>query len=168
MPWSKEWKTRICIKFDFTESYWGIKISQPQTSYEVMRNIFCVAASRGKEHIIFVKYEEKKLSEKTLSSFVESNYNYKPFDISQMFDFKYKEDVEKCFHKIVIAKKELTDSSVISICNKDELIDLSPCIGIYQEAMFFSNYNIDVAIKLHLHLNENKKYLYDEKVKHLH
>ena len=26
---------------------------------------------------------------------------------------------------------------------KDELIDLSPCIGIYQESMFFSNYDIN-------------------------
>lgn len=162
---SKGLERKICVVFDFTESYWGIRINQPQTSYEVMRNIFCVAASRGKEHIIFVKYEEAKLSEKTLSSYVESHCNYKPFDISSMFDFKYKEDVEKCFRKIEVTKKQLPDQSIIAICNKDELIDLSPCIGIYQEAMFFSNYDIDVAIKLHLFFNDNKNYLYDEKVK---
>ena len=36
-------------------------------------------------------------------------------------------------------------------------IDLSPCIGIYQEAEFFSNYNIDKEIELRKELDGNRK-----------
>jgi hypothetical protein len=48
----------------------------------------------------------------------------------------------------------------IFVSSKDELIDLSPCIGIYQEAVFFSNYNIDKSIELWLDLHKDQKFLY--------
>lgn len=66
---------KICVVFDFTESYWQSRIEKPQQSYEILRNIFCVAASRGKEHIIFVNDQEAMLSEKTLSERTETNFN---------------------------------------------------------------------------------------------
>ena len=45
---SKGLERKICVVFDFTESYWGIRIKKSQQSCAVLRNIFCVAASRGK------------------------------------------------------------------------------------------------------------------------
>ena len=45
-----------------------------------------------------------------------------------------------------IQKKAVKDSKIIDIKDKDGLIDLSPCIGIYQEAMYFDNYSIDSEI----------------------
>lgn len=45
---SKGLERKICVVFDFTESYWRTRISKPQQSYIILRNIFCVAASRGK------------------------------------------------------------------------------------------------------------------------
>lgn len=89
-----------------------------------------------KKHIIFVKSEEAVLSEKTLSTFVETNQKFKDTGISEMFDFKYKEDVEVCFSKLKLKKLETLDPSPIDIKSTDGLIDLSPCIGIYQEAVF--------------------------------
>ena len=162
---SKGLERKICVVFDFTESYWSTRISRLQQSYIILRNIFCVAASRGKNHIIFVKPEEAMLSEKTLSTFLPTNEKFDDLDISEMFDFKYKEDVERCFSLLKINKLEQTDYSIINIKSTDGLIDLSPCIGIYQEAVYFDNYQIDAAIKLKLLLNPELSGLYTKEVK---
>ena len=136
----------------------------PQTSYEILRNIFCVAASRGKDKIIFVKSDEVRLSEKTLATPVEQNLKFDNMDISKMLDFKYKEDIEQCFGCLEVKRIVQEDNSAILINSKDGLIDLSPCIGIYQEASYFRNYSIDVAIQLKL-IVLDKLYLYTEKIK---
>lgn len=47
-----------------------------------MRNIFCVAASRGKNQIIFVDSDEAELSEKTLSTPVNMNMKFENMEIS--------------------------------------------------------------------------------------
>lgn len=162
---SKGLERKICVVFDFTESYWSTRISKPQQSYIILRNIFCVAASRGKDHIIFVKPDEAMLSEKTLSTFVSTNQKFDDMNISEMFDFKYKEDVERCFSYLKVHKLEQTDNLVINIKSTDGLIDLSPCIGIYQEAVFFDNYKIDTAIELEILLNSKLSGLYTEEIK---
>lgn len=162
---SKGLERKICVIFDFTEGYWGVRISKPQQSYRILRNIFCVAASRGKERIIFVKPDEAILSEKTLSTFQETNQKCENLDMSEMFEFKYKEDVEKCFSHLKIKKLAVEDNTSIAIRSADDLIDLSPCIGIYQEAAFFDNYQIEAAIKLKLQLNPEWFGLYTEAVK---
>lgn len=162
---SKGLERKICVIFDFTESYWSVRISKPQQSYSVLRNIFCVAASRGKNHIIFVKSDEAMLTEKTLSTSVKMNQQFEDLDMSEMFEFKYKEDVEKCFAQLKINELKSDDHVPIAVKSADDLIDLSPCIGIYQEAVFFDNYQIDVAIKLKLLLNPELSGLYTKEVK---
>lgn len=164
---SKGLERKICIIFDFTESYWEVRIDKPQQSYEILRNIFCVAASRGKEHIIFVKEDEDILSEETLSTKREENLKFVNVDISAMFDFKYKEDVERAYSHLQIIKKECKDLSEINIKNTDGLIDLSPCIGIFQEALYFENYDIDKNIELYFSLHPDMKFLNDKRNKKL-
>lgn len=161
---SKGLERKICVVFDFTESYWHVRISKPQQSYAILRNIFCVAASRGKNRIIFVKSHDDLLTEKTLSTFIETNQKFDDLDMSDMFEFKYKEDVEKCFSRLKIQKLIQKDSSLIDIKSTDDLIDLSPCIGIYQEAAFFDNYQIDAAIKLRLFLEQKLDKLYTKEI----
>ncbi len=162
---SKGLERKICVIFDFTESYWSVRISKPQQLYTILRNIFCVAASRGKNQIIFVKSDEAMLSEKTLSTYVETNQKFEDVGMSKMFDFKFKEDVEKCFSLLKVSKLEQTNNSIINIKSADALIDLSPCIGIYQEADFFDHYQIDEDIKLEILLNPELNGLYTEVVK---
>lgn len=164
---SKGLERKVCVVFDFTESYWATRIDKPQQSYEVLRNIFCVAASRGKEHIIFVDEEEAMLSEETLSSKPAENVNFENVDISSMFDFKYKESVEKSYSLLKIDKKSLDDLSEIQIKNYDGLIDLSPCIGIYQEAVYFKDYDINKEIEQFFFIHPELKFLYNNKVKKL-
>ena len=162
---SKGLERKVCVIFDYTESYWQARISKPQQSYEILRNIFCVAASRGKSHIIFVNSGEAMLSEATLSTRVDENQNLSDVDIASMFDFKFREDIEKCFSLLQIEQLPTEDRTVIEVKSTDGMIDLSPCIGIYQEAMFFDAYEIDKAIEMYISLHDNKKTLWTKKVK---
>ena len=154
---SKGLERKICVVFDFTESYWKVRIDMPEQKYEILRNIFCVAASRGKNQIIFVEHDEAMLSEQTLSTPQKTSHKFKNMQISEMFDFKYKEDIEECFKLLEVKKIERTDTSVINIENHEELIDLAPCIGIYQEAAFFEKYDIDKDIELYKRVYTDKK-----------
>lgn len=148
---SKGLERKVCVVFDFTEKYWDIRIRQPNTRYEILRNIFCVAMSRGKDRIVFVKSGVKgddAISTKTLSTPVKDNVSYaRPFNISDMFSFKFKEDVERCYNMLDIKPIDTADKSVIDVVNHDGHVDLSPCIGNLQEAAFFTNYDIDKAIE---------------------
>lgn len=145
---SKGLERPICVVFDFTESNWGWRASQPQTSREILRNIFCVAASRGKQHIIFVNSGEAMLSEESLYAVGVYHSQLKDMDISKMFQFRYKEDVEACYALLDVHPIRLSeDDRVIHIKSNDELIDLSPCIGIYQEAAFFGERSLDAQIE---------------------
>lgn len=164
---SKGLERKICVVFDYTESYWKSRISYPQCSYEILRNIFCVAASRGKSRIIFVKKDEEMLSETTLSTRVDAEQNLKNIDISSMFDFKYKEDIEHCFSLLNVNLIVETNKNDIIVKKTDGMIDLSPCIGIYQEAMFFDNYEIDKEIELFLLIYDNKSHLWNKTVQEL-
>ena len=158
---SKGLERKLCVVFDFTESYWEVRVDKPQQSYEILRNIFCVAASRGKERIIFVKYDEAMLSEQTLTTPREVNLQFKDVDVSAMFDFKYKEDIERCFSHLSISQIHTPDQlSEIDIKNADGLIDLAPCIGIYQEAVYFKNYEINEDIEMYFDLHKDQQYLY--------
>lgn len=104
---SKGLERKICVVFDFMESYWVTRLEKPQQSYEILRNIFCVAASRGKSLIIFVEprdSREKMLSEKSLSTDTREDHLFGDMDISEMFDFKYKEDVEDVTNCFILRK----------------------------------------------------------------
>lgn len=159
---SKGLERPVCVIFDFTEEYWELRANYPMQSYEILRNIFCVAASRGKSHIIFVQNDDTMdslLSEKTLTTPFGSKSLFDSklgVPISHMFEFKYKEDIDKCFNLIERTPVILSeDSSTLQIKNRDALIDLSPCIGIYQEAVFFRGYDIDSEIDFWERMTQN-------------
>ena len=156
---SKGMERKICVVFDFSEDYWNTRIGMPNVKYEILRNIFCVAASRGKEHIIFVTNKKHELlDEKTLSTPVKTNFDYsRPFAISSMYDFKFKEDVEDLFKLIEYTKIEQEDDFVIDVKSNDGLIDLSPCIGHMQEASFFKNFDIDKEIEFAMDNNPTRQ-----------
>ena len=174
---SKGLERKVCVVFDFTESYWNTRIKKPQQRYTILRNIFCVAASRGKEHIIFVTSGEALLSEETLLSEPDPGKEYSDtVNISEMFDFKYHEDIEACYALLKCNKINVDDKTIIAVNPRDDLIDLSPCIGTYQEAVFFNQdqYDIDKEIEFYFitHKNETKdkavaKLSLDEKILYL-
>lgn len=141
----------ICVVFDYDETYWMMRHRVGDTSHEILRNIFLVAASRGKQKIVFVESDGKRqLSFKKLKKDPMENANknkVEDFSVSEMFGFKYVEQVEKCYGMLDIRPIEVEDATTIDIKANDGLIDLSPCIGNYQEAMFFDYYDIDNEIE---------------------
>ncbi len=162
---SKGMERKICVIFNFTESYWDYRMKMPQQSYEILRNVFCVACSRGKEHIIFVENEEAMLSEETLSAATESSGLAHFFSISEMFDYKYVENVNACYDLLDVHPIPSADRTIIPIPKHDAMIDLTPCIGKYQEVLFFKNYSIDTDIDLYYELHRNEKNLFTDQVR---
>ena len=141
---AKGMERSICIVCDFTDDYWYTR-SQKNIPYEILRNLFCVAASRGKEHIIFVTdYNKHIISDEILctdfSPTVEKHYYP-----STMFKYKYDEDIERCYELLNIKKIE-DNVSKISFMTNDGFINLIPCLSVYQKT-FFSNFNIDKEIQ---------------------
>ena len=59
----------------------------------------------------------------------------------------------ECFSLLKTKKIPKEDKTPIGIRRNDELIDLSPCVGIYQEAVFFGDYNINKELLLRKLLN---------------
>ena len=162
---SKGLERKICVIFDFTESYWMVRIRKPEQSYEILRNIFLVAASRGKEQIIFVTSPTQSLlSEYTLSRKSGKNHKFEDMDISDMFDSKYKEDIEECFSLLDCKKVYRDDMTSINVKRTDELIDLSPCIGNYQEVSFFNGSDIDKRIEFKTSFKKDGE-LYPEEIR---
>ncbi|WP_280135661.1 hypothetical protein [Mycoplasmopsis bovis] len=51
---------------------------------------------------------------------------------------------------------DIGDNSTINIKPNDNLIDLSPCIGIYQEVSYFNSYNIKKEIEFQLMIEGSK------------
>ena len=137
----------ICVVFDFTEDYWISRINKPMVKYEIMRNIFCVAASRGKKQIVFVNTDIDEMYDLISVPTDMCMVAERPFAVSEMFDFKYDEDVEMCYQAIDVNPVDAEDVGMIYVKGNDELIDLSPCIGIWQESSFFDNYDIDTELK---------------------
>lgn len=152
---------KICVVFDFTPSYWTVRVKKPNVNPEILRNIFMVAASRGKELIIFVETKEQLMDDEYIKNNLNARGQYDTFNISEMFDFKYKEQVEKCYELLKITPEQAR-GDVINITDRDGLIDLSPCIGIYQEAMFFDNYNIKKEFELIQESRPDSKIYFDE------
>ena len=137
----------VCFIFDYTEQYWNLRNNQNNVNYDIMRNIFLVAASRGKKYVHFVKnHDEKHLTVKYMESYIPTSPNTIKYIISDMFEHKYDEDVEDCYKLLKIKSINAKDKSIIKIKDRDGLIDLAPVVGSYQEPLFFRNYDIDYNI----------------------
>lgn len=161
---------KICVVFDFDKNYWDRRLNKPDQSYEILRNIFCVAASRGKDRIIFVKGNKEMLDEKMLMLPKDKSLDtMDDYTISDMFDFKYAEDIDNCMKHIDIMEVSHNgEMRLLDIKRADGLIDLSPCVGIFQEAHFFEKYSIDTAIRNHLstkNATDKEKSLYNRSYK---
>ena len=155
---SKGMEKSICIVFDWNDSYWQSRNRHPDSSYEILRNIFCVAASRGKNEIIFVLDNKKSggneiLSEETLmtpTTRTELTETY----VEDMFYFKFVEEIDRAYKMLDVTCINHSNTE-IEIAERDGFIDLTPCIDIYHKAVFFDNYDINEEI---MRAAEKKKF----------
>lgn len=152
----------ICVVMDWTVDFWNLRLGKPLTKYETLRNVFCVAASRGKRHIIFCRSETgTMLGADTLGRDPGDNLNLGDVAMSTMFDFKLVEQVEAAYDTLEVSTVNAPGRE-IAVPSSDGLIDLSPCIGVYQEASYFSNSDIDRYIRLWMkaHPDDSSKVLH--------
>lgn len=160
---SKGLERRVSVVFDYDEAMWKQRLGMPNVDPEIMRNIFLVAASRGKGEVLFVRGQfshlptdarnpKKRIGYVPVSSFTdlapaERAVYTQPFWASDAFDFKYLEDVERCYRLLGLTRLDAGDGAVIEIERIDGLMDLSPAVGSYQEALFFDGYRARDSIE---------------------
>lgn len=138
----------VCIVIDWTNSHFKNRVEKPFTDQNIIRNLFCVAASRGKREIIFYRdpthKEEHYLEQKDLTlSYTQTLPDYEP---STMFGFKHPQDIARCMDDIEIEDIPQEDTTIIEAVVADGNIDLSPAVGMYQEITFFENYNFNKVL----------------------
>lgn len=141
----KGMERKVCILFDWSIKYWMSRSEKPDTQYTILRNIFCVAASRGKNRLVIVDTGDS-IDEDILCEPFLTRRQYADMQVATMFDFKHIEDVEAAY-KLLDVEVVKEPGETIDIPTSDALIDLSPCVGHYQEAMYFNNYSIDSDIE---------------------
>lgn len=137
----------ICVVCDFTESYWNIRAGKNNVKYEILRNIFCVAASRGKREIIFcLDDDDIMLSKETLMTPFSGRDDYDDVEMSTAFSHMWDEH-KRAAMKYLSVKEVSPVGPVIKVRLADGNIDLSPCVGTYVEVNYFENTSIDTYIE---------------------
>lgn len=157
----KGMERRYCFIFDWTEEYWHIRLDKPDTRYEILRNVFCVAASRGKELIVFVhpkkgRSKSTPLSARSLMTDTKATTAISRLEVAGMFDFRFIEDVEDAYRALDVTEVEPAGKSIDTPVN-DCLIDITPCLGIYQKVAYFEGCDIDRYVDAAL-LRRNMKW----------
>lgn len=142
----------VCFVCDWTEGYLETRLEKPNARADILRNVFLVAASRGKRRIIFVEdardmgdsqlLNPMSLVEATSSGMIPAKMN-----ISEMFDFKYDEDIKAALSLLHRERLDSGTSSRIDVPLQDALIDISACVGIWQEVMYFKDTDIDAYVR---------------------
>ena len=143
---AKGLERKVCVVCDFTEKYLEAR-QKHSVSRQILKNIFLVAASRGKERIIF--YTDRR-DDKLPISVVglitgDMPIDMKPVPMSHAFEHKYEEDIRDCMDFLTIEKIQ-DAGKVIKATKSDGFIDLSVCIGIHAQATYFDNFDIDAMI----------------------
>ncbi len=155
---SKGLERPASVVFDYDEAMWDMRCGFPGVDKTVMRNVFLVAASRGKHEVVFVRSEQAHRQPKSIGFIPVQRFTQlpddeqpeyeKPFLASECFDFTYAENLQACVD--LLDRRRLDDGAgqEINIDRVDGLIDLSPVVGHYQEAVFFDRYNPALEVML--------------------
>lgn len=157
---SKGLERPIAVVFDYDEKHWDVRLRFPDVDPSVLRNIFLVAASRGKQEVIFVSPRSGArgaggagmigsipITRFTHLPAVTRPQYVRPFQAASCFDFKYAENVEACFDLLDVERLDDGSGEVIEIERSEGLIDLSPVVGHYQEALYFDDYDAESATR---------------------
>lgn len=177
---SKGMERPVCVVFDYSLDNWKTRCKFPNADYEVLRNVFLVAASRGKNDVVFVRSgamrkdplpnepgAEPMIGQLPVSKFVtlpnaiRPQYS-RPFTASEAFSFKYAENIAASMKLIKIERLDDGTEHDIVIDRADGLIDLSPAIGAYQEALFFERHDAQAKAVMMLQTSTLAKTLLSE------
>lgn len=140
----------VAFVFDWTVSYWNARTEKPCVSTETLRNLFCVAVSRGKRRIEIVRDSRSPfVGAEQLMAPESRTAIERHVGIDSMLDFKRREDIEACHAALEVSEPYLLDGDdghVIKIVDHDRLIDLVPVAECLVRAAAVPGYNIDTDI----------------------
>lgn len=146
---AKGLERKVCVVCNFDGGYLKARMEH-QTSRQVLKNLFLVAASRGKEYNIFC-YRKSKQDRLTFDEIKGISgavpIDMRPAYMNDLYDYKIKEDVDACIDclEIEIAKEPEGD---ISVPTKSGQIDISMCQGLYAQAVYFKGFDIESMITI--------------------
>lgn len=145
----------VCIVIDWTNQHYRTRVEKPFTDQTIITNLFCVAASRGKDKILFYlnpggPQGEHFLQQRDLT--LEYTQQLPIYEPSNMFGFKHQEDILRCMSHLKLEPIKQEDTSEIVVEHSDANIDLSPAIGNYLSIAFFEKYNFQLVFN---NLDEN-------------
>lgn len=134
----------VCIVIDWTNTHYRTRVEKPFTDQKIITNLFCVAASRGKDKILFylnpgAQKGEHFLQQKDLT--LEYTQELPVYEPSNMFAFKHQEDILRCMSHLKIEPIPQDDKEEIVVDRADANIDLSPAVGNYLSIAFFKHYD---------------------------
>ena len=139
----------VCVVCDYTSGYLQSRLRH-DTPPEILKNMFLVAASRGKEEIVFYR---PSWSKSRLLSIADvgrvcgrTNLDSGPAQISTAFDYRRDEDVLDCYDLLAI-EQVAAPSDPIPFERLDGMIELGICAGIFAQACFFKNFDVDGLVK---------------------
>ena len=160
---------RVCYVCDYTPDMWYVRSRFPDQDQRILRNKFLVAASRGKDEVVFVRRpcsprarhqygrqpkgywdkcrpEDAKLGWIPVRTFIaaataEASHVYeRPFTPEECFDYRIREDVEDAY-ALLRVDRPWHQGDVVDIGEHDQLIDLSQVIAVWQQIMYFETYD---------------------------
>lgn len=144
----KGMERKVCVVIDWCDGHYSTRAEKPFADKNIITNLFCVAASRGKDHILFYRDPGKPsehffCKQDLAEGHIQSLPDYNP---STMFEFKFQSDLEKCMQFLTVEQVPQDNQEIIKTKSRDKNIDLTPCVGMYQEISFFKNYNFEVEM----------------------
>lgn len=142
---SKGLERDLCVVVGFQKKYWDVR-SSFRPDFNILRNIFLVAASRGKKKIIFLDSgNNPQLTPRDFSRSWRNQPDLTKANMSQMFQHTEQADIDKCLDCVQTSTVR-PKGSLIKVEKSTGHIDLSPLFGIYAESEFFKHYDLDFAL----------------------
>jgi hypothetical protein len=142
---SKGLERKLAIVFGFEEDV--LQFRSERANKQIITNLFLVAASRGKEKIIFVESGKSNLlNAKNFEYNLRNRIEIEEYNPNDMFDFCFDKHLEMCMEELIIEEIPQKDTTTIETLDRDYNILLSPAMGNYQEAMFFHKWKFEKAL----------------------
>ena len=142
----KGMERKVVAVADFTLKYFTT-LQNGGTDPEIIRNLLCVAVSRASQKLIFVQDPTSEFISiedfQTLSKPIVQQANVGTHNISSMLNTTYKESVAEIVKYLLIKKRNVQDTSKIELAAKKDFIDVNRLCGMFQEANFFSDYQLE-------------------------
>lgn len=159
---SKGMERPIVLVFGWDES--TLRWRSQKGNKNIIKNLYMVAASRGKERIIFIdEHKNELLNTKNFERNLLDRAPSNSFLVHEMYDFVYDTELNKLYDLLEITQIPTEDQSEIYAKQTDYNIQLSPAIYFYQQAIYFKNWDYNKVLEKYN--TESPIYNYISKIK---